>query len=271
MHSKTCRSIARRVVPFVTACLVWGIASATPPYSGTIFLDPDIITPSDPNAFRSLTYAGQEMRNMFDRRCSCFQNYNAYLFDAIYADGLFIEVEVNPEYGSAALAQVPAEFYAKTVGHLPHMLRKDVQTMWIHKGDNAFGGGNNNLLIHTGLTAQSYIDSGILEEALVHEAGHTSLEADYATSAGWMAAQNADPDFISTYAAANPVREDISESILVWLAARHSINRIDATMKNTIESTIPHRLDFFSAQHFKLYPYTGIDTIYTDGFEQLSD
>ena len=65
-----------------------------------------------------------------------------------------------------------------------------------------FGGGNNNLLIHTGQGAQ-YEASGILEETFVHEAAHTSLDAVHASSAGWIAAQQADPNFISTYARDN--------------------------------------------------------------------
>lgn len=251
------------------ACLIWSVAGATPPYEGTIFIDPDIITASDPNAFRSMVYAGQEMRNMYDRRCTCFANYDAYLFDAVYADGLPIEVEVDPEYGSIAAAEVPAKLYATTVGHLPQVLRANVHKLWIHKGDEAFGGGNQSILIHTGTIAQGYIDSGILEEALTHEATHTSLDADVAAAPAWLAAQAADPDAISTYAENNPTSEDVAESFLVWLAARHSVNRIDAATRATIETTIPHRLDFFDAQNFDLYPYTGIDTIYADGFDPL--
>ena len=39
-----------------------------PPYGGTIFIDPDIITPDDPTTFVSLTYAGTGVREMYDRR-----------------------------------------------------------------------------------------------------------------------------------------------------------------------------------------------------------
>ena len=43
-----------------------------PPFDGTIFLDPDIITSSDPSTFKSLAYAGQAERTMFDRRVDDF-------------------------------------------------------------------------------------------------------------------------------------------------------------------------------------------------------
>ena len=31
---------------------------------------------------------------------------------------------------------------------MPTVLRTDVETVWIHKGEEPWGGGNNNLLIH---------------------------------------------------------------------------------------------------------------------------
>ncbi|HET8899264.1 MAG TPA: hypothetical protein VFN09_10880 [Rhodanobacteraceae bacterium] len=261
---------ARRIRHWwLTLILLGATASATPPYSGTIFIDPDIITAADPNAFLGITYAGQGVRNLFDRRCGCFENLNVYLFDATYADGRGIEVQVDPEFASEALAAAPARFYASVVGQLPQALRDDVHMLWIHRGDEAFGGGNQSLLIHTGAIAQSYIDTGILEEALAHEASHTSLDDPLASSSAWLAAQAADLEFISTYAADNPGREDVAESFLVWLAARRSSGRIDTATAATIETTIPNRLDVFDAQGFALYPYTGLDTVFADGFEPL--
>ena len=49
------------------------------------------------------------------------------------------------------------------IGKLPKLFRKEVETVWIHKGNEDFGGGNNNLLIHheRGL---EYEKSGFLEE-----------------------------------------------------------------------------------------------------------
>src|SRR5258706_6361387 len=85
---------------------------AAPPYSGTIFIDPDIITAADSTTFSGLTYAGQGVRTMFDRRVNAFVQLNAYLFNATYSDGLQIEFEVNPEFGSVATAQAQAAYYA---------------------------------------------------------------------------------------------------------------------------------------------------------------
>ena len=61
-----------------------------------------------------------------------------------------------------------------------------METVWIHRGVEPFGGGNFNILIHTGQAAE-YVAAGILEETLVHEAVHSSLDGTHAAAAGWLA------------------------------------------------------------------------------------
>ena len=226
---------------------------ADPPFWGTIFIESDIIKPSDPSSFSSLSVAGQGYRTMYDRRENGWVRLNAYLFNAAYDDGLKIEVQVNPEFGSVDRAKKEAEKYSKVIGQLTTALRKDVETVWIHKGVNPFGGGNNNLLIHTGQAAE-YIKNGILEETFVHEAAHTSLDARHANSAGWLAAQKADGGFISNYAHDYPQREDVAESFLPYFAVRYRPDRVTSALKNKIKKTIPHRIKYFDGIAFDMYP-----------------
>ena len=228
-------------------------AHAEPPFDGTIFIDPDIIKSTDPTTFQNSTYAGQGFRTMFDRRVNNWINVNAYLFNTTFSDGLTTEIQVNPEFGSSAAAQVEAQKYGTVIGRLPTVLRSDVETVWIHLGTQPFGGGNNNLLIHTGQAAL-YTADGILEETFVHEAAHTSLDADHANAPGWLAAQTADNGFISTYARNHPKREDIAESFLPYLAARYRANRISASLADTILQTIPNRIEYFNSLALDLYP-----------------
>ena len=98
------------------------------------------------------------------------------------------------------------------------------------------------------------LSDGILEETLVHEASHTSLDADHAVSPQWFAAQQADNAFISTYARDNATREDIAETFLLWLAIRHRNDRIADSLRQTVLETIPNRIDYFDAQEFDLFP-----------------
>ena len=151
-----------------------------PPFWGTIFIDPNIVTASDPSAFKSISYKGQASRQMYDKRSS-WVNLQAFLFEAKFEDGSIIEMQVNPEFKDKSLAEAEAKKYAWLIGQLPVVLRKDIQTSWIHKGINPYGGGNNNILIHTGQTKE-YERDGILEETLIHEASHTSLDSYHANN-----------------------------------------------------------------------------------------
>lgn len=227
---------------------------AQPPYSGTIFIDPNIITSSDPSSFVSSTYTGQGQVTMYDRRVADWVTVNAYLFDVVWDDGLTTIAQVNPEFESVASAAFEAEKYAYLIGQLPNCLRTDINELWIHKGVELFGGGNNSILIHTGQSTL-YENDGIIEETLVHEASHTSLDATHANHPDWIQAQNLDANFISTYAQDNPTTEDIAESYLTWLAVRYRAEAISTTDYNNIIQAIPNRLAYFDAIVCDLYPF----------------
>jgi hypothetical protein len=255
------------------AGLALGLATlecaAEPPFSGTVYLDEDIIRSDAPTRYAGLVATGQGQRLMFDRRLNAFASFDAYLFQASYGDGLQIEFQVNPEFGSVAAAQQAVEFYAPVIGRLPRALRAEVQTSWIHQGDHDFGGGNNNLLIHTGALSQLYVDLGVLEEVLAHEAAHTSLDGPHAASAGWLAAQAGDAEFISTYARDNPTREDVAESFVPFLGVTCARDRMDPGVVATIEATIPARVAYFEAQAFDLAPLEcDAERIHRNGFEE---
>ena len=85
---------------------------------------------------------------MFDRRPADWIIINAYLFNARFDDGLNSEIQVNPEFESVPAAQGVADKYARMIGQLPTVLRTRVETVWIHKGEELWGGGNDNILIH---------------------------------------------------------------------------------------------------------------------------
>ena len=87
---------------------------------------------------------------MFDRRQNGWVRNKVYLFIAKYDDGLPIEIQDGPEFGSTETARKVATKYADVTGRLTTSSRKDLETVWIHKGINPFGGGNDSRLIHTG-------------------------------------------------------------------------------------------------------------------------
>jgi hypothetical protein len=205
-----------------------------------------------------MKYEGQKQREMFDRRRNSWIKNSAYIFNAIFSDGSNIEIQVNSEFSSSENAFNYAEKYSKVIGQLPKILRKDVRTVWIHKGKKPFGGGNFNLLIHTD-QGDEYISKGILEETLIHEASHTSLDwpgisKNHGISKGWIEAQKADKGYISDYAEDYPNREDIAESFLPWVVVRYKADRIGEKHRNKIIKAIPNRLRYFDLQGFDMRP-----------------
>ena len=268
--------LAALVLSLSFACAGPDPALEGPPFRGTAYIDPDLIVASDPSALRSLGYAGRGVRTMFDRRLDAFVDVDAYLFDAGFDGGALVEVQVNPEFGDADLAERHAAFYARAIGQLPSGLRTRVETVWIHRGDMPFGGGNDNILIHVGRAAD-YLRRGVLEEILMHEAAHTSLDPPYAAADAWLAAQAADgrchpcarltgawtgsrvariapPGFISDYARDHPGREDVAESFGPFFAVRHRRERISRGMTRTIEATMPNRIEFFDRLDIDMHP-----------------
>lgn len=254
------------ILCFLAACISLNLR-AEPPYLGTAFVAPNIITESDPSTLVSISYQGTGIRNMFDRRTAMFQDYSVYLFDVIYSDSTPVEIQVNTEFNQLE-AEEKATFYATSIGRIPAALKKDVAFVWMHKGDEVFGGGNSSILIHTGFIAEGYIFDGVLEEILVHESTHTSIDADHALAPLWQTAQQDDDAYISIYARDSPAFEDMAESLLMYLAVVYRSERISTDMKETIETTIPNRISYIAAQNFDFSLLEiAAELIFESGFE----
>lgn len=240
-----------------------------PPFAGTAFLHTDIITQADVSMFDSMTYSGQGNRLVFDRRENRWIFQPMHLFDATFGDGLTSEIQVNPsDFSTEELAAAEADKYGQAVGRLPTSMRTHVDSITIHKGLNPFGGGNNNILIHTDQAIQY---GKYLEEVLFHEAAHTSFDDEHASSPGWLTAQQNDPTFISTYARSFPNREDVAESLLPWYALRYT-DVLFPFQIEAIQEAIPNRLAYFDALPFQLNPGPGIPGDYNnDGAVDAAD
>lgn len=240
------------------AALTVTLVRAEPPFAGTLFVDPDIITDNDPTTYVSTSFVGRETRNMFDRRTNKFGIVNnVFLFDVKYSDmERTVEAQINPEFGTQTDALAEVSKYVGAIGQIPRVLRNDLKTLWVHKGYHAFGGGNENFLIHQE-QGDEYIKDGILAEVFLHEGVHTSLDGRTYNDAAWGSAALSDPEFISTYARDNPQGEDVSESFPVWFAVRHRQSRISSENYKKITKAIPSRLKYFDAQCHNLGPQNG--------------
>lgn len=225
-----------------------------PPYDGTIFLDPDIVTAEDPTTYQSITYDGRKILTLLDRRAGAnqAQEVNAFAYTATYERGKQLPIYVNPEF-SEETAGIHAAEYARLIGQMPAFLFDGITIVNINDGLNPWGGGGGLLLIHT-KQGEDYRNRGIMVETMIHEAGHASISyldeaPEYQTAAGL------DPTFISTYARDNPLREDIAETILLYLAYRYRPERVSDDLIYTCSKIIPNRMAFFDEQNFDVYPW----------------
>lgn len=211
---------------------------------GSTYVSPHIIQADDPSSFQFLNHTGSGMREVFDRRVDRYIDLEMILFQARFRDGPNMEIQVNPEFGSAANAEVHAQTYARAVGQLPLALRKNMKRIIIHRGHYLFGGGYDHLLVHTEMGAE-YISQGILEETILHEAAHTALDPYHKDNKVWQHAQQTDGQFITNYARDFPRREDIAESFVLYFGARHQSERLPPRLTEYILATIPNRMAYF--------------------------
>lgn len=232
--------------------------SGVPPYSGTVWVTPDILGPDDPSSFGSVTYTGRGMREIFDRRANAWITVNAYLFDVRFGERA-VEWQFNPEFGSEEAAEAEIEVFAPAMGRLPAALLSNLQEVEVNAGEGAFGGNsyNGSILIHTEDSGTRLaIRDGFLEEVFMHEAAHASLDPDHGDAPGWRAAQQGDGVAISDYARDFPDREDVAESILPYFAVRYKPGRLTGTERWHMTMTTPHRWDYFDDEDLDMSPYT---------------
>jgi len=233
-----------------------------PPYGGTIFVTGNIITSTDKSVYDSIVYKGTDKRLMYDRRNGGgFIDHNPFLYDAYFSDGLVTEIQINSEF-SVDQSLLEAEKYGFLIGQMSKDLRKHIETMWIHKGLEGYGGGNYNILVHTGMSEfyESYYTGSIIEETLIHEATHTSIDAyiypDRQTSGeGWINAVDKDNCYISDYARDYPYREDLAELMPLYIAVKFFPDRISEDDRNKILSCCINRILYLDSLSLDLNIY----------------
>ena len=103
-----------------------------PPWDGTIFITGGIITSTNKNYFIGVDYIDQSIRQMYDRR-NGWVYYESYNYNASFTDGTSVEIQINPEFNFNETYDLALK-YAELIGQLPTRLKKDLETMWIHKG-----------------------------------------------------------------------------------------------------------------------------------------
>ncbi len=216
---------------------------AEPPFSATVDTVFDIIQKNDPSVFTCLQYMGRGDRQIWDKRVDNEPVVNAFLFMSRYSDGANIEIAINPEFETKEDARQEAMRYANPLGQLPTVLRQGIQRFSVHKGSEGFHAGTGQIVAYAATTDKRLNDDH-LEETIFHESVHASWDAEHRLSAGWIAAQNSDNRFLTSYGQESPEREDLAETALFAYAILHQPTRFPPVDTTDMQQAVPGRIEY---------------------------
>lgn len=206
--------------------------------------DIDFIKSSDADAFVSLTYIGQEDKEMPDSRNNNLFDTNTFVFEANFSNGKIVEIWAHSTFGSKTEAQTYVDKLTSRLGKLPEFMRDELSHVVLHKGDaGAFSDAEGHFIILYSDNMDTRISNNDLEETVFHETVHASLDAAYANSEIWKQAQASDAGFITQYGEEYPIREDLAETALFAYTLIKNPNRLTSDTKDWMNKNIPNRLE----------------------------
>lgn len=240
-------------VSLILAALLFHLAgeaqhSVQPPYGGTVYVDSGWITPDDPSTYVDKISLGIERVTLFDRRVADFTDVDAHSYRLEFGSGVVAVARVNTEFDEPVASQL-ADKWGFVLGQLPQGLIDRLGELHIQPGDELMGGNGftdpTHVLIHEDHGAAN-LANGWAEEEVLHELGHAVFQPRVENT-DWVAAQEEDPCFISDYAAENPIREDVAETLGPYLAMKFLRNRVAEADQSKISDCIAARSSVLDA------------------------
>ena len=222
-------------------------ASADPLYPNSVVSNNiDFITADDPSAFESLRFHMRDRREMPDKRKDQLFDEGTFVFEAIFSDGTALEIWAHSEFGTTEDAAHYAQMVTDPLGKLPSAMRRGLSHVVINKGDEtAFGEDKGHFFVLYSENMDTRVSNHDLEETVFHESVHATLDLHHADGADWLAAQRADNEFITEYAANNPDGEDLAETALFAVTLLKHPGRLPSDVESWMASNIPNRLNYF--------------------------
>ncbi|WP_342076620.1 hypothetical protein [Yoonia sp. SS1-5] len=241
------------------AAIVLGLALcataawATPPYRNSVASnDIAFITADDPNGLNCVVSLGRATREMPDPRIDDLFA-KARIHEARFADGVNTEIWVHDDIGAAAPAY--AQKVGRAMGHLPTAMRRKLDHVVVLAGDgSAFAEDVGQFFVLFAENIDTRLANDDLEETVFHETVHATLDIPHAGSAAWRAAQAADRDAITAYAANNLGKEDLAETALFAYALVETPGRLSSRVVTQLETRVPRRIAYLRALFADMSP-----------------
>jgi len=234
-----------------------------PPFGGTMWDLPDLITSSDYTIYSTSSYQGIETRLFYDKSIPDFINYPAHIYKINFGDGLSVDFEIYTEFTLEEAGNIEQK-YAPLIGQLGKDLRRNIKSFEFLKGEEVASAQRSddlnyaNITLHTGWlnnVVQTRPDGDKTEELLIHESAHLSIDPYIYGQQGWTDAVNLDGNYLSTYAKDNPDSEDIAETFQAYIAVKYFPDRISNSLRDTILSVCLNRFKYFDTLNLDLSIY----------------
>ena len=207
--------------------------------------DLDFIKSDDPTATFTITSLGRQVKEMPDKRSDDLMAEGTLVLSLRYADGPQVEVWAAAAIGDETAAQSYATHIGRAIGKLPQWMRNELSHVVLHAGNEvAFAEEKGKFFVLYSENIDKRLATHDLEETVFHESVHATLEARHANAPRWLSAQQADPGFITDYAAKLPRKEDLPESALFAFTLLQFPGRLPAKLEHDIRTIMPNRLEY---------------------------
>ena len=234
-----------------------------PPFGGTMWDLPDLITSSDYTIYSTSSYQGIETRLFYDKSIPDFINYPAHIYKVNFGDDLSIDFEIYTEFTQEEAGNIEQK-YAPLIGQLGKDLRRNIKSFEFLKGEEVASAQRSDDLNYANITfhtdwltnlVETRPDGDKTEELLIHESAHLSIDPYVYGQQGWTDAVNLDGNFLSTYAKDNPDSEDVAETFQAYIAVKFFPDRISNSLRDTILSVCLNRFKYFDSLNLDLSIY----------------
>ena len=233
-----------------------------PPFGGTMWDLPDLITSSDYTIYSTSSYQGIETRLFYDKSIPDFINYPAHIYKINFGDGLSVDFEIYTEFTLEEAGNIEQK-YAPLIGQLGKDLRRNIKSFEFLKGEEVASAQRTDDLNYANITfhtdwltlVETRFSGDRTEELLIHESTHLSIDPYIYGQQGWTDAVNLDGNYLSTYAKDNPDSEDIAETFQAYIAVKYFPDRISNSLRDTILSVCLNRFKYFDTLNLDLSIY----------------
>ena len=131
------------------------IEISDPPFYGTMWDLPDLITSSDYTVYSTSTYQGIETRLFYDKSIPDFINYPAHVYKVNFGDDLSIDFEIYTEFTQEEAGNIEQK-YAPLIGQLGKDLRRNIKSFEFLKGEEVASAQRTDDLNYANITCLLY-------------------------------------------------------------------------------------------------------------------